>query len=170
MKRTFLLLSLIGVVCVLSPFAFAQTFQFNAAELIKNFDAKLRRDGGDVTSKCQKYGKDTECTFSDIGFKKSVAAMKSLDIANGHFFLKERLLITEVEGKVSTIIIGGDRGDPMNLFHFIGQFADLLMTLDPNATSESASDDVRKLGLMRGDSDPTIGEPQIIRDISSKQQ
>ena len=138
----------------------AQSFDFSAAELISKFDLQLKADGGDVTKECKKTGRDTKCTFVDAGFQKSVAALKKLDLANGRFDLKASLLVSEEKGKVFLIIVTGNRGDPMNLFHFIGQFGSLLMAINPKLSTDEYTKEVSTLGLMRGDAAPDIGEPK----------
>lgn len=139
----------------------AQTFDFTVTKLIDNFNNQLKLDGDDDTTKtCKKSALDTICIFNDTGFKKSVSGFKKLNLANGTFSLKEKLFISELNGKVSMFIIEGDRGDPMNLFHFVGQLGSMLLTLNPSLTKDDVAKEVLSLGVMRGDDDPSTGQPE----------
>jgi hypothetical protein len=54
-----------------------------------------------------------------------------------------------VEGKVSRIVLSGDRGDPVNLLQFVGTVENVMQTFDPSvgkAEGESLKI-AEKLGL-----------------------
>jgi hypothetical protein len=139
----------------------AQTFDFTVAKLIDNFNNQLKLDGGDTIKTCKKSALDTICIFNDTSFQKSVTGFKKLNLANGTFSLKEKLLISEINGKVSMFLVEGDRGDPMSLFHFAGQLGSMLSALNPSLTTDDVTKEVLSLGVMRGDDDPSIGQPKI---------
>jgi hypothetical protein len=140
--------------------ASGQTFQFSAKELVERLDKQLVADNGDTTKQCRKSSQDTICSFNDVGFQKSVVRLKKLNLANGTFFLKESIIIREDGGKVSTILLTGDRGDPPNLFHFSGLLGSLIKTLGPSLSTDDIVKEALALGIMRGDDDPTIGQPK----------
>lgn len=84
--------------------------------------------------------------------------MKKLDLVNGHFTLRLKLEIDTNDGKVARVTLIGDRGDPVNLFQFIGTVGDMIHAFNPNAQDKDA--DVKllsNLGLMRGDDADDIG-------------
>jgi hypothetical protein len=156
---TVLVALVIAVGC--SHAATAQTFDFTHAQFIDKFNAQLIRDGGDTTKTCKNNGHDTTCVFNDSRFQKSVAEFKKLNLANGGFTLKEKLIVSEANGKVSLIIIEGDRDEPMNLFHFVGQLGSALYTLSPSLTADEMTKEILSLGVMRGDDDPSIGQAKM---------
>jgi hypothetical protein len=50
----------------------------------------------------------------------------------------------------------------MNLFHFVGQLGSLFITLNSELTQDEVTSLLKdKLGIMRGDDDPTIGKPML---------
>jgi hypothetical protein len=144
-----------------SQAAAAQTFDFTHTQFIDKFNAQLRRDGGDTTKTCKNIGRDTTCIFNDSRFQQSVAEFKKLNLANGGFTLKEKLIISETNGKVSLIIIEGDRAEPINLFHFVGQLGSSLSTLNPSLIADGMTKEILSLGVMRGDDDPNIGQSKM---------
>jgi hypothetical protein len=84
-----------------------------------------------------------------------------LNLANGGFTLKEKLFISETNGKVSLIIMEGDRAEPINLFHFVGQLGSSLSTLNHSLTAGEMTKEILSLGVMRGDDDPSIGQSKM---------
>jgi hypothetical protein len=137
------------------------TFDFTSTQFIEKINNQLRKDGADVTKTCHNDGDETACIFSDVHFQQSVVGMKKLNLINGAFALKDALSITETDGKVSMIAIFGDRGDPVNIFHFVGLLGSSLAALNPSLTAEEITKETFALGVMRGDSDPTIGQPKM---------
>ena len=89
------------------------------------------------------------------------ARIKKLNLINGAFDLKDALSITETDGKVSMIAIFGDRGDPVNIFHFIGLLGGVIKTLNPSLDGPDLTKEIFALGVMRGDSDPSIGKVKM---------
>lgn len=107
-------------------------------------------------------------TLNDAAFQKMVMAMKKIDAVNGPFEEKVHVLLTATsDGKVDTILIGGDRSDPMNMLLTISLVGNIIRILSPGITDDGVLDMVKDFGLMRGDSDPTIGEPvDIINKVA----
>lgn len=88
--------------------------------------------------------------------------MKKMDLVNGHFTLRLKLQVDIDDGKVARVTLVGDRGDPRNLFQFIGTVGDVIHAFNPNAQDKDA--DVKllsDLGLMRGDDADDIGRVRI---------
>ena len=153
----FLCLFLLAIL-VSSPAA-AQSFPFTADEFLKRFNADLATDGIDTTRSCRQSRSDVECTFNDARFQDGLKAMKKLNLANGQFSQKKTLLITLEDKKVAEIILSGDRSDPINLFHFIASVRSVIKAIDPSVSEDAIKTTVDGLGLMRGDSNKTIGNP-----------
>ncbi len=96
-------------------------------------------------------------------FNKSLALFKQADLMNGPFKLQTVLKIYEQDGKVLRISIQGVRSDPVNLFVYSGQVLSLVGMFKPQLTDEEAgSIGMNELGLMRGDTDPTIGTEKTV--------
>jgi hypothetical protein len=157
----------VTMIVAFSSWAHAETFGFTASEFQSRLDKALLADGGDTTKSCKKSQTDFTCQFNDVNFQKSVSAFKGLNLANGHFSLKEKMTISTENGKVSTIIIGGDRGDPINTFHTIGQIGGVFKALNPKISDDNVQRLFKELGLLRGDSDETIGSvKEAIEDFA----
>lgn len=137
----------------------AQTFSFGPEELRSRFNAALAEDEMDTIRNCKRFGADLECSFTDQRYQAGVKAMKELNLANGRFEIKRTVLITTKGKTVETIIVSGDRSDPINLFHFIATVVALIRAISPTTSDDDVLKTVSSLGLMRGDSDPTIGRP-----------
>jgi hypothetical protein len=147
-------------VCVTD--ARAQAFERTFSQLRDGYNEQLRKDNGDPIESCKTQGTTVLCKFNDAGFNKSVAGFKALNLANGHFTSKTRLLASLSGGKVASVSILGDRADPMNLFYFAGQVGSLMHYLGPKLSDDEVTKMLTsKLGIMRGDSDSTIGEAQV---------
>ena len=140
----------------------AQTFPFSVAEFRDLFAKQTVRDNGDGIRSCTTKKASVVCTFHDRDFQKSVRAFKDMNLVNGRFDLKEKLELEVSDGKVSRILMHGDRSTPMGLFHVIGQVGALMRTLHPDLSNEDVTASLRELNLMRGDSDPTIGQPMVV--------
>ena len=136
------------------------TFDFDFDSFRDALDSKIRADVIDksqpdfsTTKDCNKEADEYYCSFHDAGFQSSISEFKKLDILNGKFTLKLTLLVNTFNGKVSRITLQGDRGDPVNLFQFIGTVEDIIGTFDPEA-GKAPGDSAKvtaELGLMRGD-------------------
>ncbi|WP_436197259.1 hypothetical protein [Paraburkholderia hospita] len=99
-------------------------------------------------------------TLSDKQFQRGIAEMKKLDLANGRFQSKLGIrLFTDSKGNVTKIAVVGDRSDPVNLVRFIGSVGLVNSMLNPGLDEKTNTDFLATLGLMRGDDDPTIGQP-----------
>lgn len=145
---------------------FDQSFeQFRAA-----LDRKIRDDTTDksasdwsTTKQCRKAGNVYTCTFNDKGFQSTVAGFKKLDVMNGRFTLKMTLTVETNGGKVSRVRLNGDRGDPVNLLQFSGTATNIMQLFEPGIVDGEGKSLalVKELGLMRGDADPTTGQPVV---------
>jgi hypothetical protein len=102
------------------------------------------------------------CNFHDAGFQSTVANFKKLDILNGRFLLKLKLVVDTADGKVSRMTLSGDRGDPVNLVQFIGTVLNIMQTFDPKVGEQEGESKkiADELGLMRGDDSDDIGKPR----------
>lgn len=139
------------------------TFGFDAPTFRRMYDGHLRNDGDSGITDCGDSAGLCICKFDDASFKKSVDAFKKLDLANGQFRSKLRLVIASQNGRVSKIVVSGDRADPMNLFGYIGKVGSLLKTLEPEMSDQAQQSLLTSdLGLMRGDDDPTIGSEKLV--------
>jgi hypothetical protein len=155
-------------ILVAPGFARAQTFNFTAIEFQARLNKVLTDDHGDTIKACKKDGADYRCTFNNAGFQKSVSAFKELNLANGHFDLNEVMFFTVERGKVSRITYGGDRSDPMNMMHTVGQIGGVIEALKPGIKEDDVQRLIRELGLMRGDDDESIGTPKTaIEDFAA---
>jgi hypothetical protein len=149
----------------------ASTFHFTFEAFRKALDYKIRDDTLDksdpdfsTTNVCRKPADRYACNFHDSGFQSTVANFKKMDILNGRFTLKLSLAVDTADGEVSSIVLSGDRGDPVNLFQFIGTVENIMQTFDPKIGQEEGQSKklVDDLGLMRGDSAADIGKPRTI--------
>ncbi|SIT42224.1 hypothetical protein BN2475_340164 [Paraburkholderia ribeironis] len=86
--------------------------------------------------------------------------MKKLDLANGRFASKLALQLSiSSAGKVSVIKVMGNRSDPVNLMRFVGAVGLINNMLNPGQDEKTNLDFLTSLNLMRGDDDPSIGQP-----------
>jgi hypothetical protein len=146
----------------------SQTFNFSASDFQTRLNKALVDDHGDTIKECKRDGADYRCTFNDAVFQKSVSAFKELNLANGNFALKEVMFFTVEGGKVSRITIGGDRSDPINAMHTVGQIGGVIEALKPSIKEDDVQRLIIELGLMRGDSDESIGTPKTaIEDFAA---
>jgi hypothetical protein len=144
------------------PSSMAQTFDFTSDQFRQRYNDQLKSDKGDLIKKCTKEANDVLCSFDNTNFRRSVQAFKQLDLANGQFELQEKLILSTNGQKVTTITISGTREDMMNLGHFAGQLGSLIGMLNPELSPDEVSSMMaEKLGIMRGDNDPTIGHPLV---------
>ncbi|MBI1868971.1 MAG: hypothetical protein HYS06_11885 [Methylocystis sp.] len=153
------------LLCVLfcSNYCYAQSFDITKAQFVEKYNVALRVDGGEQIKKCRKVKDSIACEFTDVSFQKSVSGFKALNLANGRFDMATKLLLSEKNGKVSQIILSGDRKDPMNLFHFVGHLGSMMHALGQEANKNNdLSKELLELGLTRGDDDPTIGNPKTL--------
>lgn len=139
------------------------TFGFDAPTFRQMYDGQLRGDSDSGITDCADSAGLYKCEFDDASFKKSVDAFRKLNLANGAFSSKLTLAMTTQNGRVSKIVVTGDRADPMNLFGYIGKVGSLLKTLEPEMSDQvQQSLLTSELGLMRGDNDPVIGAEKLL--------
>lgn len=145
---------------------FDQSFeQFRAALDRRIRDDTLNKSQADwsTTKQCRKAGNAYTCSFNDKGFQGTVAEFKKLDVMNGRFTLRMTLTVETAGGKVSKVWLNGDRGDPVNLLQFSGTATNIMQLFEPGIVDGEGKSLalVKELGLMRGDADPTTGQPVV---------
>lgn len=154
----------------------AQVFSVDSKYFLRRYNDFLVLDGGAPLEKCKDINDGIECNFSNKIFQKQVAGFKKMGIISGDkFYSNERIVLKLNGSNIEMIILKGTRGDPANLFSLLGDIQIAMKVLSPKAlSSDELSANVTKLGLMRGDSDPTIGIPKNIKepyaDISCNNQ
>lgn len=114
---------------------------------------------------CRKSGQTKySCKLGDGDYKLSVGAMKHMNLINGKFTQKLKVDFDITDGKVSSVTLSGTRGDPPNLFLFLGQAIDIIQIWDRQETVKDTDFHkiVDDLGLMRGDDAEDIGKPRTV--------
>jgi hypothetical protein len=136
------------------------TWSFTIEQFKNEYNQQAVKDEG-YTIKSIKYDEGSWLlTLNNTKFQKGVAEMKNLDLMNGKFTLETYILLTiEKNKKVKSIIISGDRSDPVNLSSLIDTVGTVIKVLNPAMSQDEVTSFLVSLGLMRGDDDPTIGEP-----------
>lgn len=126
----------------------------------KRYDVLAKADGGDTIKRMTKAKDGLAVTLNDEQFQRAIAEMKKLDLANGRFQSKIAIrLATDGAGKVTKIAVVGDRSDPVNLMRFIGAVGVINSMLNPAQDEKANTDFLATHDLMRGDDDPSIGQP-----------
>jgi hypothetical protein len=139
------------------------TFTFDPPSFRRMYDARLRGDGDGGIEVCTEQGTAYVCRFDDAPFCKSVEAFRKLDLVRGSFSSKLGLSVASRAGKASSIVLTGDRADPMNLFGFVGKVGSLIKTLEPEIAEGTVQELLgTELGLTRGDDDLAIGAERSI--------
>lgn len=139
------------------------TFPFSADALQARFDRQLRQDGDSRLARCSVIASTERCTFDDATFLRSVAAFEKLGLVEGPFDLTLSLVIAEQAGHATRVTLLGERADPMNLGAFTGAVSTLLKTMEPDLADDELTGLMKdELSLMRGDSDPTIGQERTV--------
>lgn len=134
--------------------------ELNPDTFRKRYDELAKADGGDTIKRVSKAKDGLAVTLNDEQFQRAIAEMKKLDLANGRFQSKIAMrLSTDSTGKVTKIAVVGDRSDPVNLMRFIGAVGIVDSILNPTQDEKANTDFLATLGLMRGDDDPSIGQP-----------
>lgn len=157
------LIGLVLFMTVAPDVAGAQSFDLTTRAFVERFNSEVDKNGGEKIKSCGKPNGDLiSCNYENFAFSKQIKTFKSLDLINGNFPLLGNLDLVERGGKIGTVIVSGDRGDPANFFHYMGQ-VDVAIRAVSNKEMSSEDSQIlfKKLGLMRGDSDPTIGQKQI---------
>jgi len=144
----------------LTTTAYCQSFDFSFESFRIRLNKRIEMNGGGLVKSCRESASKVFCSFDDKAFQQSVLAFKGLNLANGKFKLAESIQIGIKNNHVERIILVGSRADPMNLFHFIGTVGSVIGVFEPQIDAKGAAEIVTELGLMRGDSDPTIGTAQ----------
>ena len=148
----------------------AQVFDQSFEQFRTTLDRSIRDDTLDksqadwsTTKQCRKARNTYTCSFNDEGFQGTIAGLKKLDVLNGRFTLKMMLTVETAGGKVSKVRLNGDRGDPVNLLQFSSTAANIMQLFEPGIVDGDGKSLalVKDLGLMRGDADPTIGQPIV---------
>lgn len=137
------------------------TFEMTPAVYKERLNKALQSDGGDPIRSCQTNRNTQICVFGDRAFQRSVAAMKEVNLLNGRFDLRTRLLIETSGSRVSGIRLTGSREEMANMMAFVSLFMNALMVLDPSITADDTRREVETFGLMRGDAAPDIGRERV---------
>lgn len=77
--------------------------------------------------------------------------------------MTELLILETGAGKVTRIGLSGSRETPMGLFHFVGQVGSAIKAVEPSVSQDQTTKMLKSLGLMRGDDDPTTGQPMEVK-------
>ena len=146
----------------------AVVFNMTLSQLVDKLNNQIRLDvvdkqhtGDAIVKSCKPSNGRKECAFRDGGFQYTVSQFKKFNLMNGKFTQKLRLEILEQNGRVAKFSVVGDRSDPVNLMVFIGTVVDAIRIFDPSAGKKDPKELSDKLGLLRGDDDPTIGELKV---------
>ena len=146
----------------------AQVFDMTVDQFKSTLNDRLMKDANDsdtgsksLLTKCSKGGPMTECHFGDGAFKKSVAAMKEMNLANGKFTQQASLVIEPAGGKVKSVTLMGSKADPSNLFGFLGRAVDVIEVWDPDAVKSDAdfkrvTTDLDLMGIVDSDNNPKV--------------
>lgn len=135
------------------------SFSFTPEQLMALYNGHTA-EGDDRVVTVKKANEHVRLVMDDKYFKIGIAKMKDMDIVNGKFTMDINITMTlDRKGFVKTIAVFGTRGDPVNLFRTIGSITILYEILNPGVPPETANNFMMALGLMRGDSDPTINTP-----------
>ena len=149
--------------CVFMAGAAAQTFNLTVEQFRSAFDAAAKKESNypDVAATIKTLTKATQTTYraslNEVPFNRMVKMWKEIDLANGKFVLKDRLELDVGNGnKLSRVSVASSRGD-MNLFHFVGTFANTVRVFNPSVSEKQIQDLIAEVGIMSGDDDPQIG-------------
>ena len=150
--------------------ASAQVFEMTFEQFHTALDKRIQEDTTDKISKnlntikqCKKAGNTYVCTFNDRGFQSSVARFKKLDLMNGRFTLILKLTVKTENGKISNILLNGDRGDLVNLMQFVSTVTNIMQLFDPHIVDADGSmlALAKEMGIARGDSASNIGQAVV---------
>jgi hypothetical protein len=134
-----------------TPHTFGMTFE----EFRRTLDENIRKDtlshvpkDSFTTKACSRKANHYDCTFNEAGFQRAVNEWRKMGLILG----------TEV----SRITVTSVRDDMIHLL--VGQISTVVAVMrifDPGAAEgdDELQTTVKRLGLMRGDVDPTIGKP-----------
>lgn len=137
------------------------SFSFNPEQIMEMFNAHLQEDANeDRIVSIKKTKSDADLILGDYYFKIGLVELKKMDLVNGRLDMRIKILTPlDAKGFVQTIIIRSTRGDPLNLFRGLGVITNFYQILNPQASGKESDAFIASLGLMRGDDDPTTGQP-----------
>lgn len=135
-------------------------FPFETAQFQTLFNQRADAGGIDRIIALKPSGNDVVASLSDNQFQAGIAELKKMDVANGRFVFHLKIILTvNREKKVTQIIVEGSRSDPVNMLRTVGAVGAIYELLNPGAPQKSEDEFLAGLGLLRGDTDPTIGQP-----------
>lgn len=133
----------------------------------KALDNKISEDATDKSkadldtiSSCRNVKNIYTCSFHDKGFQSIVSNFKKMDLMNGRFELKLKLVVETTDGKVSKITLSGNRSDPVNLLQYYGTVVNIMQISDPQVVQGEGESKklAEELGVMEGDDAQNIGK------------
>jgi hypothetical protein len=117
-----------------------------------------------TTKSCLRRADRYECTFNETGFQSAVNEWRKLGliIGSGRFSYRLRLSADTIGNRVNRIVVTSVRDDMINLL--VGHLSTVIAAMrvfEPGAADGEGEPKrtVDRLGLMRGDANPTIGKP-----------
>lgn len=137
------------------------TFNFTVPQFRTLFNEQAVKDEMDVIRAAITTPSEVEFKFEDSKFQRGVKLLKDMDVMNGKVTYLATMVVTvdKKSGFIKTIIVGGVRDDPINLFRTISLVGVIYEILNPSASEKAKTDFMAQLGLLRGDDDATIGQP-----------
>jgi hypothetical protein len=136
-------------------------FPFTPTQFVARFNDRARINKLDIIRALRRVGSDFVSSMADTEFQNGIRQLKQLDLANGQFTYRVRIVLsTNAAGLVTKIIVTGVRSDPVNQFRTMGAVGAVYELLNPGVPQTEEDNFLVSLGLARGDDDPTIGEPQ----------
>jgi hypothetical protein len=150
-----------------TPHTFGMTFE----EFRRTLDENIRKDtlshvpkDSFTTKACSRKANHYDCTFNEAGFQRAVNEWRKMGLILGKSRIpfRQRLSADTVGTEVSRITVTSVRDDMIHLL--VGQISTVVAVMrifDPGAAEgdDELQTTVKRLGLMRGDVDPTIGKP-----------
>lgn len=136
-------------------------FNFTPAQFMAMYNNRIVDHASDDSIlSIQKGSGDAEAKLGQAAFQRGVKMMKDMDLMNGRVTMDIRIIFAlDAAGHVTIITIEGTRGDPINMMRTIGVVGAVYEILNPGWTEDTERTFLVPLGLMRGDADPTIGQP-----------
>ena len=150
--------------------AHAQVFDMSFDQFRATLDQRITVDtldqstpGLSTIKQCAGKSDVYTCTFNDRGFQRSVVELKKLGVVSGRITLRLTLTVDTARGTVTRIRLSGDRGDPANLFQFVGTSMNVMQTFEPHIVDGDGTTLAlaKELGIMRGDDAAGISSPVV---------
>ena len=133
------------------PGATAQSFTMGADVFRKSFDARLKQDGRAGLASCRGGSKlEVDCVFRG---DPNAGARGWLSRLDHH----EHMALQLTGGKLTGIVLNGQRNSLAAEKHFIGLVASAIGALSPGLDKAKIDEIVAGLGLTRDDKSPDIG-------------